>query len=191
MALRSRASAPPEPAARRSRSWPCDSGSVVRAAQVTGLFDLSRHRCRPARYLKGPPQVHRRSVRGQRSWPWHGLLRTGSSMAGHCILRTMRGPGRRGVLPRRDSANEAPHCQAPGPITGRRPVLARAWPTRSEGSRENPADIEGIALDWGEPVPPGGLFTEDGGPSKSRSKRFGEPLPPLPRQSDPATRPGS
>jgi hypothetical protein len=35
-------------------------------AQVMGVLTSRHHRHRPARYMKGPPQVHRESIRGQR-----------------------------------------------------------------------------------------------------------------------------
>jgi hypothetical protein len=67
MAVCSRASAPPEPAGQRClEQAPCDTGYVIGTAQVTGPLTSRRYRYRPAGCRKGPPQVHRRSVRGQR-----------------------------------------------------------------------------------------------------------------------------
>jgi hypothetical protein len=83
-------------------------------------------------------------------------------------------------------------------------ISCKSSPTRCDSPRRHP-DISNrvvataagsrgpcVSRTVGPPVivrGPGGLFTEDGGPSKSRSKRFGEPLPPLPHpeRSDHAT----
>jgi hypothetical protein len=162
----------------RSRSRPCDTGSVVRTAQVTGLLTSRVVGTVPARYLKGPPQVHHRSVRGQRSWPCHGLLETGSSMAGHCILQTRHGPGRHGPLPgviaqmKRRTARR--HRFAP--VEGDTPISAGVLAT-ARGSRGSCVG-QNMLTSSDRPGEPGGLFTEDGGPLKSGSKRFGEPLAP-------------
>ena len=45
---------------------PCDTGGVIGTAQVTGLLDLSPSSLPCRQVHEGPPQVHRRSARGQR-----------------------------------------------------------------------------------------------------------------------------
>jgi hypothetical protein len=145
---------------------PGDTGGVIRTAQVTGLFDLwpSSLPCRQVQ--EGPPQAHRRSVRGQRILAQHRPARSrfirGRSLhsAGHAQARKARPAARRG------SANEAPRRHA----TQLRPVQG-ATPISAGFSRLPAASLRHAgAHNVGPPVifrAPGGLFTEDGRPSKS------------------------
>ena len=104
----------------------------------------------------------------------HGQLGAGSSVAIRCILQAMDGPGRRGLLPSvvAQMKRKAPGGTVP-PQPRRYPDISRVLAT-ARGSRgpcvgqtvRPPMIFRG----------PGGLFTEDSGLSKSRSKRFGEPL---------------
>ena len=118
--------------------------------------------------------VHRRYIPGRRRSAETGAaphLEAGLSVAGGCILQPIRRPGRLGLLPGVVSPKRYPDI-------GRVLVSAR-------GSR---GPCVGQTLD--PPVilrEPDGLFTGDGGPSKSRSKRFGEPPAcrfPVPSNSD-------
>jgi hypothetical protein len=80
-------------------------------------------------------------------------------VARRCILQPIRRPGKRGLLPRAVSPKRYPDISS---------VLATA--------RGSHGPCVGQSFDL--PVifrERGGLFTEDGGPAKSRSKRFGEP----------------
>ena len=80
-------------------------------------------------------------------------------MAGRCILQPIRRPGRRGLLPGVVSPKRYPDISS---------ILATA--------RGSHGPCVGQTLD--PPVvcrEPEGFITEDGGPSKSRRKRFGEP----------------
>jgi len=152
-----------EPAGSALRgAGPCDIGGVIRTAQVVGSFDLiGRHRYRPARYRKGPPKAHRRSVRGQRKLAQHRPSESRLSAAGRCILQAMRRSGRRGLLPgvvaqmKRRGARR--HSSAPVPR--RYPDISRV-PATARGSR---GPCEGQTA--GPPVIFRGLgpFTEDGG----------------------------
>ena len=72
----------------------------------------------PARDMKGPPQVHPRSVKGRRKLARTGQLEAGLSVAGRCILQSIRRPGRRGLLPG---------------------VSVKAIPRSQQGSRDCPA----------------------------------------------------
>jgi hypothetical protein len=99
---------PPEPASSAAPGvGPCDTGHVIRTAQVTGLISR-HHQHRPARYLKGPPQGHCRSVRGQRkpqrltgSRFIHGRSLHSAGQAGHagaaCCPRVAAHMKRHGV----------------------------------------------------------------------------------------------
>jgi len=146
---------------------PCDTSGVIRTMQVTGLLtsrpsvpscevhDREVHE----RSTAGTSQVSKRSAET-------GQLGAGSSVAGRCILQAMRGPGRRGLQPRRGSAHEAPRRQAAQfPSPRRYPDTSRVH-AAVRGSRE-PC----VGQTVGPPViirRPGGLFTEDGGPSPVR-----------------------
>ena len=145
--------------------------------QVTGLFDLSPSSLSCREVHEGPPQVHRRSVRGQRLLarrrPARSRFIRGQSLhsAGHAQARRARPAARRG------SANEAPRRYATQfpPRPRRYPDISRILAT-ARGFLE-PCRGHNV----GPPVifrAADGLFTEDGRPSKSRSKRFGEPLAP-------------
>jgi hypothetical protein len=80
-------------------------------------------------------------------------------VAGRCILQPIRRPGRIGLLPGVVSPKRYPDISS---------VLATA-----RGSR---GPCVGQTLDPPVIFPePGGFFTEDGRPSKSRNQRFGEP----------------
>jgi hypothetical protein len=120
MAVRSRASAPPEPAGSAvPGAGPLDTGYVIRTAQVTGLFDLSPLSSVPSREVHerstaGTSQVSKRSAETgaatanrepvhpwpvvaffRPSWPrWRGLL----SWRGSPLKR--RGVSRHGFRPR-------------------------------------------------------------------------------------------
>jgi len=137
-----------------------------------------RYRYHPARYMKGPPQVHPRSVGGQRKLARTAQLEAGLSVAGRCILQLIRRPGRRALLP--------------GVVSPKRyPDISSALAT----ARRSHGPCVGQSLDPPVIFPePDGFFTEDCGPSKSRSKRFGEPpASAFPAPSNPpkcAPRPG-
>src|ERR1039457_1936026 len=93
------------------------------------------------------------------NWGGTGQLEAGLSVAGRCILQPIRRPGRRGLLPGVVSPKRYPDISS---------ILATA--------RGSHGPCVGQTLDL--PVifrEPDGLFTEDSGPSTSRSKRFGEP----------------
>jgi hypothetical protein len=68
-------------------------GCVIRTAQVTGPFSPLVVIGTIPRDMKGPPQVHPRSVRGRRKRARTGRLEAGLSAAGRCILQSIRGPG--------------------------------------------------------------------------------------------------
>ncbi len=138
----------------------CGTSCVIRTAQVTGPFD-------PLPSSVPSREVHDRSAAGtsqvsQRPAELARHRAAGLSMAGRCILPPMRRPGSRGLLPGVVSPKRYPDINR---------VLATA-----RGSR---GPCVGQTLD--PPVTfrePDGLFTEDGRPSRSRSKRCGEPLAP-------------
>jgi hypothetical protein len=94
------------------------------------------------RDMKGPPQVHPRSVRGRRKLARTGQLEAGLSAAGRCILQSIRRPGRRGLLP--------------GVSVKRHPDLSRVLAT----ARQSRGQTLGPPVLFREP---GGLFSEDGG----------------------------
>src|ERR1039457_6158276 len=96
LALRSRASAPPEPAVQRCAELAHLTG-IVRTAQVTGPFDLSPSSV-PSREVRewstaGTSQVSERSAEtGAAAAPHRPAGGRGSSVAGRCILQTTLGP---------------------------------------------------------------------------------------------------
>lgn len=93
-------------------------------------------------------------------------------------------PRWRGLLPWSGSPHEAPR---------RQPARFRPRPRRYPGTSRVLAPAADPAGHAGQTASPPVSFWgwRDSGPSRSRSQRSGEPLAPLPRQSDPATRPGS
>ena len=146
-------------------STPLHTDYATRTAQVMGLFDLSPSSA-PSR------EVHERSTAGtsrvnERSADTGAVGHAGPCCAGMAAQRTRHGAGSTVPLP---SKATPPYQQ------GSRGCPRILWAMRRPDRRLT-SDLPG----------PGG----DGGPSRSRSKRFGEPLTPRPRQSDPATRPGS
>jgi hypothetical protein len=122
------------------------------------LLTPCRHRYHPARYMVGPPQGHPRSVRGRRNWRSTGQLAYPWRVAAFC-------------RPCADQA-VAGSCPAGQSKATRYQQGCRAcrW---TRGPRVGQTRDPPVAF-----REPGGLFTEDGGPSKSRSQRFGEPLAP-------------
>ena len=66
----------------------------ARAARATGPLASGRHRHRPAGYLKGPPQVHHRSVRSQRKLAQQTASRELVRHGGRWILQAMRAKAR-------------------------------------------------------------------------------------------------
>jgi hypothetical protein len=177
------------PVQRCVESGPGDTGGVIRTAQVTGLFDLwpSSPPCRQVH--EGPPQVHRRSARGQRILarrrPARSRFTRGQwpHSAGHAQASRARPAARRGSAMKRHGAMR--HSSAP----------SKALPPVSAGFSRLPADSlsHAGAVNVGPPVifrAPGGLVTEDGRPSNpgargSVNRTFG-----LLVQSDPTTRTG-
>ena len=81
---------------------PGDTGGVIRAAQVAGLFDLSPSSPPCRQVHEGPPQVHRRSVRAQRILARRRPARSrfirvqSLHSAGHAQARSARPAARRG-----------------------------------------------------------------------------------------------
>jgi hypothetical protein len=155
---------------------PGDTGSVIRTAQVTGLFDLSPSSLPCRQVHEGPQQVHRRSVRGQRILaqrrPARSRFIRGQSLhsAGHAQARRARPAARRG------SANDAPrrHATKFRPVQGATSDISRILAT-ARGflepcrlQRRTTTDLPGA---W-RALHPGRSAI------KSRSKRFGEPLAP-------------
>ncbi len=122
---------------------------------------------------RGPPQVHRRSVRGPRKlrctghWkpvhPWPVLHSAGQAWARQARLPDVVAQMKRHGAP----GGTVPPRSKPIPDISR--VLATARGSR--GAVHGPdhrttSDLPGV----------GGLFTKDGGPLKARCQRFGEPL---------------
>jgi hypothetical protein len=70
-------------------------GWCLRRSWCSWVLTARRHRCHPARYMKGPPQVSKRSAELARN----GQLEAGLSVVGRCILQPIRRPGRGGLLP--------------------------------------------------------------------------------------------
>ena len=142
--------------------------------------------------MKGPPQVSERSAETAAAAPHRPAGGRGSFVAGRCILQTTRAPAGAAcrltpparVVAQMKRHNACRHSSAPvqGDTRyqqqGSRDCRRISWAMRGPDCRTT-SDRPG----------PGGLLTEDGGSTKSRSKRFGEPLPPLPRpeRSDHAT----
>jgi hypothetical protein len=163
MALCSGASTLLNPPVQRGWSWPLTLAvsSGLRRSRVR--LAARRYRYQPARYTNGPPQVHPRSVGGQRKLARAAQLVAGLSVAGRCILQPMCRPGRRGLLPAVVSPKRYPDISR---------VLVSA-----RGSR---GPCAGQTLD--PPVifrEPDGLFTEDSGHrNQGESSSVNRPLPP-------------
>jgi hypothetical protein len=137
-----------------------------------------RYRYHPARYMKGPPQVHPRSVGGRRKLAPHGP-------AGSWFLR-----GR--------SLHSAAHVQTRQARAAARRGQSKATPRYQQGSRECPCipwTMRGQTLD--PPVifrEPDGLFTGDGGhrnPGANGSVNRPLPLPRPERSAQMRHRAGS
>jgi hypothetical protein len=65
------ASAPLNRPVKRRLELAFDTGCVIRTEEVTGTLTARGYRYHPARYMKGPPQVHPRSVGGRRKLAPH------------------------------------------------------------------------------------------------------------------------
>ena len=122
-----------------------------------------RHRYPPARYLKGPPQVHRRSAETGAPTAAGSRFIRGQSLhsAGHAWARHAQRAARRA------SANEAPRRQA------EQSPQSKALPRYQEGSRDCmqiPWAMRGPDRRTTSDLPaPGGLFTEDRGRRNPRA----------------------
>jgi len=117
-----------------------------------------RYRYHPARYMKGSPQVHPRSVRGRLNW---------------------RRPARSRFI-RGRSLHSAAHPPTGQAWPAARRGQSKAIPRYQQRSRDCPGiprvSCVGQTLDPPVIFPElGGFFTEDGRPTKSRNQRFGEP----------------
>ena len=109
---------------------PGDTGGIIRTAQVTGFFDLSPSSLPGREVHEGPPQVHRRSARGQRiparRRPARRRFIGGQSLhsAGHAQASRARPAARRGSAKRR----HAP-CDTVPPRPRRYPDISRSLAT--------------------------------------------------------------
>jgi hypothetical protein len=118
-----------------------------------------RYRYHPARYMKGPPQVHPRSVGGRRKLTPHRPAGSCLSVAGRCVLQPMCKLGGHGLPLGVVSPKRYPDISR---------VLVSARGSRGPRVGQDPRSA---SIFW----EPDGLFTEDGAHRNPGNKRFVEP----------------